>query len=146
MTTIQNTDPFGNGEFKTRDSLKKAMHAVDAEPAGGVATDLSNLCQNMPPYPSKGDILREAMGAVAVRGEAYDGAEDNFARIARYWNAHLTNRFGDASADCWLNPTDVAQMMILMKMARLDFRQDHRDSWVDAAGYSACGGETSQAK
>ncbi|WP_395175484.1 DUF6378 domain-containing protein [Roseibium alexandrii] len=91
---------------------------------------------------TKADILQEAIGTVAQRGEAYDGVEDNFVRIERYWNAHLVNRFGaEAAEKCELNAIDVAQMMILMKQARIDFKQDHHDSWVDTCGYGGCGGE-----
>jgi hypothetical protein len=96
---------------------------------------------------SKADILQEAIGTVAQRGEAYDGVEDNFVRIARYWNAHLINRFGaEVVEKCELNPLDVAQMMILMKQARIDFKQDHHDSWVDTCGYGGCGGELAAAE
>jgi hypothetical protein len=95
---------------------------------------------------SKADILQEAIGTVAQRGEAYDGVEDNFVRIERYWNAHLVNRFGaEAAEKCELNAIDVAQMMILMKQARIDFKQDHHDSWVDTCGYGGCGGELAAA-
>jgi len=38
-------------------------------------------------------------------------------------------------------PTDVAQMMVLMKIARLENSPTHMDSWIDVAGYAACGGE-----
>jgi hypothetical protein len=96
---------------------------------------------------TKADILQEAIGTVAQRGEAYDGVEDNFVRIARYWNAHLINRFGaEVVEKCELNPLDVAQMMILMKQARIDFKQDHHDSWVDTCGYGGCGGELAAAE
>jgi hypothetical protein len=63
-------------------------------------------------------------------------------RFARFWNADLVNRFcSEAAEKCELNAIDVAQMMILMKQARIDFKQDHHDSWVDTCGYGGCGGE-----
>jgi hypothetical protein len=40
-----------------------------------------------------------------------------------------------------LEPYDVALMMDDVKSARLCETPDHRDSWVDKAGYSACGAE-----
>jgi hypothetical protein len=42
-----------------------------------------------------------------------------------------------------ITPTDVANMMILMKMARLMNKSDHEDSWIDIAGYAANGCELS---
>jgi len=35
--------------------------------------------------------------------------------------------------------SDVALMMAAMKLARLRFNPTHEDSWVDLAGYAACG-------
>lgn len=89
------------------------------------------------------ELLEAAIQTVADRGEPYGGVEDNFGRIARYWNAHLVatgitgpNEPGDGP----LGPDDVAMMMILMKLARLVNAPDHADSWIDIAGYAACGG------
>jgi hypothetical protein len=42
-----------------------------------------------------------------------------------------------------LKPADVAQMMALMKIARLENDPSHLDSWTDLAGYAACGAEIS---
>jgi hypothetical protein len=36
---------------------------------------------------------------------------------------------------------DVAAMLALLKIARLQQSPNHRDSWVDLAGYAACGAE-----
>jgi hypothetical protein len=84
------------------------------------------------------DLLDEAAETVAARGKPYGGVEDNFARISRLWQAHLVNRYGNIGF--LLAPTDVAIMMILLKTARLANDPTHRDSWVDVAGYAACGG------
>ena len=35
-------------------------------------------------------------------------------------------------------------MMALMKIARLQNMPSHLDSWVDLAGYAACGGEATK--
>ena len=89
------------------------------------------------------ELLEAAIQTVADRGAPYGGVEDNFGRIARYWNAHLVatgitgpNEPGDGP----LGPEDVAMMMILMKLARLVNAPDRADSWIDIAGYAACGG------
>lgn len=85
---------------------------------------------------TRNDVLDLAREAVCIRGLAYDGKEDSFARIARLWTAHLVNQ-GKTVA---IGPQDVAMMMILLKVARLEQSPDHDDSWVDIAGYAACGG------
>lgn len=89
------------------------------------------------------DLLEEAIATVAARGKPYGGVEDNFDRIARFWTAHLANRY-NAHAMLKLDGTDVALMMVLLKAARLANQPDHRDSWVDIAGYAACGGAISK--
>lgn len=38
-------------------------------------------------------------------------------------------------------PEDVAAMMALLKIARIAAGGKKADSWVDLAGYAACGGE-----
>lgn len=85
------------------------------------------------------EILRNA--AIIVTGErqnTYGDAGANFTRIARLWSAYLNHP---------VTPTDVACMMTLLKVARLAGAEgDHLDSWVDACGYMAIGGELSGAK
>lgn len=88
---------------------------------------------------TKRALLEKAIEAVADRGLNYGAPEDNFQRIANLWNAHLENR--GLRSDWALTPVDVANMMALMKIARLEHQPSHRDSWVDLAGYSACGAE-----
>ena len=44
-------------------------------------------------------------------------------------------------ADVCILPETVALMMALLKVARLIKSPEHLDSWVDLAGYAACGGE-----
>lgn len=98
---------------------------------------------------TKRDVLEKAIAAVADRGLNYGKPEDNFRRIARLWNAHLVNRHSDkAGGDTVtalpkLDEIDVALMMALMKIARLDNDPTHLDSIVDLAGYAACLGEIS---
>lgn len=87
-------------------------------------------------------ILQEARKITAVdRNSAYGEPEDNFQSIAKFWNAHLSTRYGPCPK---LDETDVALMMVGMKAARLAFNPIHRDSWVDVAGYAACGYEVSK--
>jgi len=86
--------------------------------------------------------LRKALDVVTgARRKSYGTPEDNFQRIANLWNSHLSEKDGAP-----LTPTDVAVMMILMKCARLQETPNHADSWVDIAGYAACGVRTSGAQ
>lgn len=90
------------------------------------------------PTDKKRELLEAAIKTVADRGVPYGGVEDNFTRIARLWKSHLLNRF-DRAPD--LTPADVAMMMVLMKIARLENQPNHPDSWTDVAGYAACGAD-----
>lgn len=68
------------------------------------------------------------------RQSQYGTPEDNFGRIAKYWSNYLERE---------LTTTDVAMMMILLKIARGQHKADNKDTWVDIAGYAACGCEVS---
>jgi hypothetical protein len=86
------------------------------------------------------EILRRA--AVIVTGprqNTYGSAEANFTRIARLWSAYL---------DYPVTTNDVACMMTILKIARLASAEgaQHIDSWIDACGYMAIGGELSGAE
>ncbi|QDP64137.1 MAG: hypothetical protein Unbinned2301contig1004_63 [Prokaryotic dsDNA virus sp.] len=93
------------------------------------------------PTVTKASLLDNAKAAVADRGLNYGKPEDNFARIARLWSAHLYNTGKIEDEVQELTAIDVALMMDLMKTARLENDPLHQDSWVDKAGYAACGGE-----
>lgn len=72
------------------------------------------------------------------RENQYGSPENNFKLIAMLWNDYL----GD-SLDGVITPTDVAMMMALLKIARIRSGRFSVDSFVDLAGYAACGGELS---
>lgn len=80
------------------------------------------------------EILAEAEKCVCSdRNLQYGDPEDNFSDIAKLWSTFL---------DIHITAPQVAAMMILMKTARIKASQGRdKDSWVDVAGYSACGGE-----
>lgn len=86
-------------------------------------------------------VLNGAGQAVADRGLNYGKPEDNFGRIAALWRSHLGNREA-----CEITAVDVAIMLALVKVARLGNDPTHKDSWVDLAGYAACGGEVALKK
>ena len=84
---------------------------------------------------SRGSILDTAKQYVDTdRANEHGDMEDNFQRIAAYWNTHL-------GLISYIKDTDVAVMMTLLKVARIHSNTENIDNWVDAAGYMACGGE-----
>lgn len=89
---------------------------------------------------NRAECLKTAADAVIARGTRYGTPEDNFARIARRWSMHLINA-GIISEGQSLSAHNVAIMMCDLKLARLENDPTHEDSWVDTAGYAACGAE-----
>lgn len=90
--------------------------------------------------------LTTALGYVSKdRNTSYGDPEDNFKNIAEVWHAQ-GYAFVDAQGNVRsLEPTDVALMMAGMKLARLKYNPTHDDSWIDLAGYAACGMDTANA-
>lgn len=93
----------------------------------------------------KRELLEAAIAAVCGdRALNYGKPEANFARIATLWNAYVYIRKQDMvnigqTEEFELSEWDVANIMILMKVARLMHQPNHKDSWIDIAGYAACG-------
>ena len=80
------------------------------------------------------EILDKAKECVCgQREQDYGSPENNFKLIADLWNAYMqTDVF---------SPVDVAMMLGLLKVARIKSGTGTTDSFVDLAGYAACGGE-----
>lgn len=89
-------------------------------------------------------VLDEAKQITATdRNSSYGEPEDNFKRIAEYWNVWLKGRLDwaeDRPEEQKLGPGDVAAMMIFVKMAR-EMNAPKEDNKVDGAGYFACWAE-----
>lgn len=84
-------------------------------------------------------VLEEAKRCVCGnREQDYGTPEDSFGRIAALWTAYMSN---NSIADTVFSASDVSIMLALLKIARLANNPEHMDSWVDLAGYAACGGE-----
>lgn len=87
-------------------------------------------------------ILEKALEiTTGQREETYGGPENSFALIAELWAPYIRTKCIPFGLDVVINPEDVAIMMALLKVARLASNASHLDSWVDLAGYAACGGE-----
>lgn len=88
---------------------------------------------------TRSEILATADGYVNKdRNSSYGGPEDSFTDIGRIWGVLLHR---DA-----IPPETVAAMLAGLKLARLGANPGHEDSWVDLAGYAACGGEIATRK
>lgn len=88
------------------------------------------------------EILKAAQSCISgEREEDYGSPEDNFRMIAALWTSYLRQNCAYLSADICILPSDVAAMMALLKIARIATGSGHADSWIDLAGYAACGGE-----
>lgn len=62
----------------------------------------------------------------------YGSPENNFHKIAGLWSVYLGFP---------ISASDVAMMMALLKIARIKTGTATEDSFVDLAGYAACGAE-----
>ena len=71
------------------------------------------------------------------REQEYGSPESNFSAIAALWTAYYDSKF---------TSMDVAMMMALLKIARIHTGTATEDSFVDLAGYAACGCEIATMK
>lgn len=86
-------------------------------------------------------ILDEAKQCVCGnREQDYGTPEDSFRVISQLREIYIREGMVGPTDVC-VNPEDVVVMMALLKIARLANNPEHMDSWVDLAGYAACGGE-----
>lgn len=78
-------------------------------------------------------ILQEADQVAGVsRSRDYGHPYDNHRRIAAMWNVRLEGKLKEL-----ITPGEVAELMILLKCARLT-NSYTRDSVLDIAGYAKC--------
>ena len=85
--------------------------------------------------------LRAASLVAGQRDRVHGSKAKNFANIANLWTGYLSIR-PDPSAP--LNTTDVANLMVLLKVARTQHGSQNLDDWDDMIGYAACGAQLSQ--
>ena len=118
------------GNASTAASTPSDIRQGDPDPKMGCA----KVETGPDPVTTRQQVLRDAENAVSHdRNTIYGAPEDSFGTIARHWTA----LFG------WkVEPYQVALALALLKVARLQGNPEHMDSWVDLAGYAACGAET----
>jgi hypothetical protein len=79
------------------------------------------------------EILNKAAEIITGdRNETHGDAQKTFARIASYWGVYL-------GLD--VTPAQVAEMMVLLKVARSQAGCFNADDYIDCVGYSALAGE-----
>lgn len=91
---------------------------------------------------TRADILHAAEKCVCgQREQDYGTPEDNFETIAELWKIYLRRACVDEAGGVYIDANDVAMMMALLKIARIAAGGGKADSWIDLAGYAACGAE-----
>lgn len=84
------------------------------------------------------DILQEASELInGQRAKDYGPVTDNFGRIADLFWAYLGGGSEGGIGDQNIDQYDVANLIILVKLARIKNAGYHRDSYADIAGYAA---------
>lgn len=95
---------------------------------------------------NRAEILDSAKLCVCGHRETdYGSPEDNFETIGQLWSTYLRAAHPQLKlvfAEDEVTAKDVAIMMSLLKIARIA-TGNTPDSFVDLAGYAACGGEIS---
>ena len=95
-----------------------------------------------PPRLTRAEVLHRAEQCVCgQREQDYGTPEDNFDTIAGLWETYLNRACVEDDGDVYIDACDVAMMMALLKIARIAGGASTRDSFIDLAGYAACGGE-----
>lgn len=85
---------------------------------------------------NRSEILSTAESLInGDRAKDYGDASENFERIGKLWEPVL---------GVPVSAEQVALCLTQLKVARLITSPTHQDSWVDAAGYIALGGEIAQ--
>jgi len=89
------------------------------------------------------ELLEEAERIITQdRNKSYGEPDEDFQRIAAIASAMGFRIDAGGGEIRELRGSDVATFMIALKLSRLMWSPAHRDSWLDIAGYAACGYET----
>ncbi|NBW29469.1 hypothetical protein EBR37_03755 [bacterium] len=83
------------------------------------------------------DILNKAKTVVEQRGKQYGNASSSFEKAAIFMSMLTGKKF---------TAFDMTRAMVAIKLSRLSYDQDHKDSWVDAINYMAFCCELSESK
>ena len=85
----------------------------------------------------RGKLLDEAKEVInGERQDQYGTPENSFALIAQYWDGYI-KRCMQMNPHFQITSLDVAHMMMLFKLARMQGQKPSRDNYRDIAGYSS---------
>lgn len=137
-----------------KDEIRAALPYEDSDywradaPAEGVAVEAEKLeTEGEPEKLTRAAVLEKARACVCgEREEDYGSPEDSFGCIAELWEAYLRAACIAPNAVVTVTPAYVAMLMALLKIARVgtSFVGGTADSFVDLAGYAACGAECAE--
>ena len=115
---------------------------IIVEPEQLETEDSGTYAGGEPPRLTRAEVLYRAEQCVCgQREQDYGTPEDNFETISDFWVTYLNRACVDEEGCVYIDATDVAMMMALLKIARIAGGAGTRDSFIDLAGYAACGGE-----
>ena len=128
---------------------------VELLPIEGIAVEAEKLETEDEPDEGEGEakkltraaVLEKARACVCgEREEDYGSPEDSFGCIAELWETYLRAACVSPDAIVTVTAADVAMLMALLKIARVGTScvGGTADSFVDLAGYAACGAECAE--
>lgn len=93
--------------------------------------------------PPRVAVLREAERLITGdRNKTYGSPTQNFANTAEIWTVQMRHKLQPGAV---FEASDVAALMIGLKLARLQADPGKLDTWTDISGYGACGAEAADA-
>lgn len=93
---------------------------------------------------SRAKLLIDAANLIdGDRDVQYGAPIDDFSLTASMWEAYLRRTVitRNTGGEVFLDPHDIAVMLILVKVSRLAQTPEKHDHWLDIAGYAGCGWE-----
>lgn len=86
-------------------------------------------------------VVDAAKTIIKDRPGVHGSAENSFQMIGDLWTSYLNHTMAVRSTAVKIMPQDVAQMMVMLKIARAVYGDPfNEDNYVDAVGYSALAG------
>lgn len=132
-------------EEYANENPEEVAHLLDFEVIDDTPTIAETVEENSEDVKRKltrADILHAAEKCVCGQRETdYGTPEDNFKTIAELWSVYLDRISVGKYGNMIVDEKDVAVMMALLKIARIARGGGKADSWIDLAGYAACGAE-----
>lgn len=118
ITGLRGGKGYIMNQIRSREQMVKMVHHRYPDPAEAM---------------TRSEILQQAEQIVCSdREKTYGKPENNFGTIAKYWKAYKGVKF---------SAHDVAMMMALLKIARIQNGEYKPDNYIDLAGYTALAGE-----